>query len=148
MVTGPALRQSTVSCTKPLQVFVLLTLTAAEARGPGSRRFGENSDDDFDMDSRTSGPGGRSGRIILLGDGTEVLTDSDDPEMFGHEEIEAKHEDGSKQDETPNRAREDTPAPEDHKTKSEAASADKIDEHQVKAVLDTSAPKQEAKKEE
>lgn len=30
--------------------------------------------------------GGRSGRIILLGDGREILTDSDDTEMFDHDE--------------------------------------------------------------
>lgn len=34
------------------------------------------------MDQRTHGMGGRSGKIILLGDGTEVLTDGDDTEMF------------------------------------------------------------------
>lgn len=28
----------------------------------------------------------QSGRIILLGDGSEVLTDSDDTEMFDHDE--------------------------------------------------------------
>lgn len=38
----------------------------------------------MDTDQRTRGIGGRSGRIILLGDGTEVVTDSDD--MFDHDE--------------------------------------------------------------
>lgn len=32
--------------------------------------------------SRSFGIGGYKGRIIFLGDGTEVLTDSDDAEMF------------------------------------------------------------------
>lgn len=100
------------------------------------------------MESRTSGLGGRSGRIILLGDGTEVLTDSDDPEMFGNEEIESKHETGA-----PGRDREGTPAPEDSKDQaskiqSQAAGIDKLDESHIKAVLDTSAPKTEASKEE
>ena len=51
----------------------------------------EDSGDDYDMDMdhRTrQGGGGRSGRIILLGDGTEVLTDSADTEMFDNEEEE------------------------------------------------------------
>ena len=37
------------------------------------------------MDSKLKTFGGNQrGRIILLGDGTEVLTDSDDTEMFDH----------------------------------------------------------------
>jgi protein phosphatase 2C family protein 2/3 len=36
----------------------------------------------LDKRSKAFGPGG--GRIIVLGDGTEVLTDSDDAEMFDH----------------------------------------------------------------
>ena len=40
----------------------------------------------MDVDSRTRDLGGRSGRIILLGDGTEVLTDSADSDMFDHDE--------------------------------------------------------------
>lgn len=38
------------------------------------------------MDSKlkTFGGGNQRGQIILLGDGTEVLTDSDDTEMFDH----------------------------------------------------------------
>lgn len=48
----------------------------------------EDSGDDFDHDleRRTRGLGGRSGRIILLGDGTEVLTDSDEQEIFDQDE--------------------------------------------------------------
>ena len=50
-------------------------------------RFDDSGDDfDHDLDQRTRGIGGRHGRIILLGDGTEVLTDSDDQEMFDHDE--------------------------------------------------------------
>lgn len=77
--------------------------------------FGESEDDyDLDMEKRTSGVGGRSGRIILLGDGTEVLTDSDETEMFDHEEededldsqvsksvIKAVDEDRAAREETP-----------------------------------------------
>lgn len=39
-------------------------------------------DSDHDPEHRSRGFGGRSGRIILLGDGTEILTDGDDTEMF------------------------------------------------------------------
>ncbi len=38
---------------------------------------------DMDMDARVKA---NRGRIILLGDGSEVLTDSDDTEMFDHSE--------------------------------------------------------------
>jgi protein phosphatase 2C family protein 2/3 len=37
----------------------------------------------MDMDARAKA---NRGRIILLGDGSEVLTDSDDTEMFDHSE--------------------------------------------------------------
>jgi protein phosphatase 2C family protein 2/3 len=60
---------------------------AAEFRGPGVRhQFDNESPDEYelDLDKRSRGFGGRGGRIILLGDGTEVLTDSDDTEMFDH----------------------------------------------------------------
>lgn len=48
----------------------------------------DDSGDDSDhyREYRSRGFGGRSGRIILLGDGTEILTDSDDTEMFDHDE--------------------------------------------------------------
>ena len=63
--------------------------TIAECRGPGVRhQYDQDSPDDYelDLDQRARGGFGRSGRIILLGDGTEVLTDSDDAEMFDHNE--------------------------------------------------------------
>ena len=46
----------------------------------------EDSDSGYEMDAENKGKsfgvGGYRGRIIFLGDGTEVLTDSDDTEMF------------------------------------------------------------------
>lgn len=57
----------------------------AEFRGPGVRhQFDHDSPDEYelDMDSRSRNFTRSSGRIILLGDGTEVLTDSDDVDMF------------------------------------------------------------------
>ena len=51
-------------------------------------QYDQDSPDDYelDLDQRARGDFGRSGRIILLGDGTEVLTDSDDTDMFDHSE--------------------------------------------------------------
>ncbi|KAK2625192.1 hypothetical protein QTJ16_005561 [Diplocarpon rosae] len=57
----------------------------AEFRGPGVHHNFDDSDSgyDVDMDSKSKSFGGnKRGRIILLGDGTEVLTDSDDTDMF------------------------------------------------------------------
>jgi protein phosphatase PTC2/3 len=78
------------------QVFCLLVFTIsgligeiAEFRGPGVHHNFDDSDSgyDVDMDQKKSfGGGNQRGRIILLGDGTEVLTDSDDTEMFDHSE--------------------------------------------------------------
>ena len=72
---------------KPNVQKILAHLDLAEFRGPGNRRRYEDSEDDLDldMDQRTRFRGG-PGRIILLGDGTEVLTDSDEQEMIDHED--------------------------------------------------------------
>lgn len=59
----------------------------AEFRGPGVHHNFDDSDSGYDVDmDQKSKPFGSNqrGRIILLGDGTEVLTDSDDTEMFDH----------------------------------------------------------------
>jgi len=60
----------------------------AEFRGPGVHHNFDDSDSgyDVDMDQKKTFGGNQRGRIILLGDGTEVLTDSDDTEMFDHSE--------------------------------------------------------------
>jgi protein phosphatase 2C family protein 2/3 len=64
--------------------------TLAEFRGPGVHHNFDDSDSGYDVDSEKSGRsfgiGGYRGRIIFLGDGTEVLTDSDDTEMFDNSE--------------------------------------------------------------
>ncbi|RDA82427.1 hypothetical protein CP532_1592 [Ophiocordyceps camponoti-leonardi (nom. inval.)] len=57
----------------------------AEFRGPGVHHNFEDSDSGYEMDGENKRKGfgtGPRGRIIFLGDGTEVLTDSDDAEMF------------------------------------------------------------------
>jgi protein phosphatase 2C family protein 2/3 len=65
-----------------------LTCEIAEFRGPGVHHNFDDSDSgyDVDMDQKKSFGGNQRGRIILLGDGAEVLTDSDDTEMFDHSE--------------------------------------------------------------
>lgn len=52
----------------------MLTGCVAEFRGPGSHISYDDSPDDYemDMDHRTRFISGRQGRIILLGDGTEI----------------------------------------------------------------------------
>lgn len=83
----------------------------------------EDSGDDYDHDAdhRNRGVGGRSGKIILLGDGTEVLTDSDETEMFDHEEedkdLASQASKGQiKLDDASRGGREETPGPESHGT--------------------------------
>lgn len=72
-------------------VLIRLCLVA-EFRGPGvHHNFDDNgsgyaNDDDSDSKGKSFGIGGYKGRIIFLGDGTEVLTDSDDTEMFDNAE--------------------------------------------------------------
>ncbi|KAL8711324.1 MAG: hypothetical protein Q9220_004221 [cf. Caloplaca sp. 1 TL-2023] len=95
----------------------------AEMRAPGQRgrkRLEDSGDDyDLDMDKQGSGFGGRSGRIILLGNGTEVLTDSDEQESFDHEDDDRdlenqvrKHDANATKDAADYRnQREDTPEP-------------------------------------
>lgn len=99
---------------------------AAEFRGPGvrpgARHQFDDSPDDYDLESDNTRRafGVRSGRIILLGDGTEVHTDQDDEELF-----DAKEEEVDKDVQNQVRAstanaghdagrshREDTPGPE------------------------------------
>lgn len=89
------------------------TKPTAEFRGPGVRHSFDDSGDDYDLDLRNRG-NPRAGRIILLGDGTEVLTDSDDTEIFDHDDedkdLESQVTKGLKRE--PRNGREDTPAPE------------------------------------
>ncbi|KAI9739432.1 MAG: Protein phosphatase 2C 2 [Claussenomyces sp. TS43310] len=60
----------------------------AEFRGPGVHHSFDDSDSGYDMDmDHSKGFGSNSrGRIILLGDGSEILTNSDNAEMFDHTE--------------------------------------------------------------
>ena len=101
----------------------------AEFRGPGTHHTFEDSGDDYDMDvdQRTRGIGGRSGRIILLGDGTEVLTESDETEMFDHDEEDKDLDSqvskgGPRSEESRSRSeREETPGPQPHPPKDQVS---------------------------
>lgn len=67
----------------------------AEYKGPGGRRsnrFTDESPDEFDAEESNGvvRDAIRSGRIIMLGDGTEVLTDSDNTAMFDDEQKDEK----------------------------------------------------------
>jgi len=93
----------------------------AESRGPGARhQFDRDSPDEYelDLDNRSRGFGGRNGRIILLGDGSEPLTDAYDADMFDHSEEDKDSENqvnkgsqASKNEEAMRSEREGTPAP-------------------------------------
>jgi protein phosphatase 2C family protein 2/3 len=61
---------------------------ATEFRGPGVHHRIDDSPDDIDMDldSRFRPNNTNGGRIILLGDGTEVSTGDNETEMFENED--------------------------------------------------------------
>ncbi len=115
------LRQNMVGFPRDPQLSVYTKMGSAELRGPGARGRFQDSEDDYglDIDQHNRGLGGRAGRIILLGDGTEVLTDSDETEMFDHDaedkDVEAhvtKGQTQSTEDQSERRnEREETPAP-------------------------------------
>jgi protein phosphatase 2C family protein 2/3 len=58
-------------------------MNAAEFRGPGvHHRIDDDPDDiDMDLDSRFKPNSSLGGRIILLGDGTEISTDAQESEV-------------------------------------------------------------------
>ena len=108
--------------------------STAEFRGPGMRQNFEDSGDDYDLDldRRNRGVGGRSGRIILLGDGTEVLTDSDETEMFDHEEEDKDlasqvGKGQTKLDEESRGGREGTPGPDERQQTPESMEQNPFD---------------------
>ena len=91
---------------------------------------------------------GGVGRIILLGDGTEVLTDSDDADMFDHQDEDKDTENQIKKG-TPDTSdvdstrseREGTPGPgvEDDKPTSDHRSASKSEQTEIKGAVDDKA---------
>ncbi|KAL2011765.1 hypothetical protein VTN00DRAFT_4483 [Thermoascus crustaceus] len=64
----------------------------AEFRGPGVRHQFDDSPDDYELELDNRRPFSvSSGRIILLGDGTEVLTDHNEEDLFDHTEEDKEH---------------------------------------------------------
>jgi protein phosphatase 2C family protein 2/3 len=81
-------------------------------------------DIDMDLDHRFRPNSGLGGRIILLGDGTEISTEAPDSEMFDHEDEDRDLDSQvvKSQSEDPNgnarTAREETPGPAPQTTES------------------------------
>ena len=110
-------------------------------------QFDHDSPDEYELDPEHRSRGyGRSGRIILLGDGTEVLTDSDDTEMFDNSE-EDKDTENQVKKATPDTSdvdsarseREGTPAPQsasDTQDSSSHRDASHGKDTEIKAVVD------------
>ncbi|CAF9913302.1 Protein phosphatase 2C 2 [Imshaugia aleurites] len=120
----------------------------AEFRGPGMRQNFEDSGDDYDLDvnQRNRGVGGRSGRIILLGDGTEVLTDSDETEMFDHEEEDKDlasqvNKGQTKLDDESRAGREETPGPESHGTSERQQTPESMEQNPFDTPSSTTSEK-------
>lgn len=139
-------------------------VSTAEFRGPGiHHRFDDSSDDyEMDMDQRTRLLGGRAGRIILLGDGTEIVTgqgDDDDVDMEDRGEAEEADSDVEEQvkkgqaetngeSDAARTKREETPAPstgsaekaedtkEESKMKETGEPSDTPEEPKMKGVSD------------
>ena len=96
-------------------------MLAAEFRGPGVRHQADHDSPDeyeLDLDNRSRGFGGKNGRIILLGNGNEPFTDSDDADMFDHSEEDKDTENqvskgtpATSDEESIRSEREGTPAP-------------------------------------
>ncbi|EXJ80029.1 protein phosphatase [Capronia epimyces CBS 606.96] len=120
-------------------------------RGPGVRhQFDHDSPDEYelDLDHRSRGFGGRGGRIILLGDGTEVLTDSDDAEMFDQSEEDKdtanqiKKSPSDTSDVDPARSeREGTPAPQSASEESKGRSQSDTSHGSDSAIADDTREK-------
>lgn len=121
----------------------------AEFRGPGVRhQFDHDSPDEYelDLDHRSRQFGNRSGRIILLGDGTEVLTDSDDTEMFDQSEEDKdtanqvkKSTSETSEEDSARSEREGTPAPQsasDGAQQSSHQDASHGSQTEIKGVVD------------
>jgi len=118
MATALVLCQSTASSfssISPILIDVILTFVLAEFRG---KQTPDDEIDEFDtdLDHRMS-LSQKKGRIIILGDGTEVLTDTNDSEIF--DEDSEEDQDLERQATKLQAEREDTPGP--HMTYSDTA---------------------------
>ncbi|OOQ84019.1 Protein phosphatase 2C 2 [Penicillium brasilianum] len=98
---------------------------AAEFRGPGIRNQFEDQPDDYELEmERSRAFSVRQGRIILLGDGTEIISDQNEEELFNQTEEQdlanQVHPTGSRNE------REGTPGPQGKQ--GEASGATQISE--------------------
>jgi protein phosphatase 2C family protein 2/3 len=98
-------------------------VVTAEFRGPGIRNQFEETPDNYDLENdRSRGFSVRSGRIILLGDGTELIPEQNDEELFDQREENrdvANHLQHESPDSSARGDREGTPGPQ---SKNETAS--------------------------
>ncbi|KAK3216026.1 hypothetical protein GRF29_8g1935095 [Pseudopithomyces chartarum] len=100
----------------------------SEFRGPGVHHRIDDSPDDIDMDldgrfQGNRGMGGGGGRIILLGDGTEITTEAADADMFDNDD---EDKDRDFQVDRSNGAREETPGPQGGSMKESADSPSSV----------------------
>lgn len=114
------------------------------------QNFEDSGDDyDLDLDRRNRGVGGRSGRIILLGDGTEVLTDSDETEMFDHEEEDKDlasqvSKSQMKLDDESRGEREETPGPESQSDSERQQTPESMEQNPFDTPSSTTSEKSDA----
>ena len=108
-----------------------MTVTA-EFRGPGQHRQFDNSPDenDMDIDQRSTTIGGRGSRIILLGDGSEAVNNSDQQWV---DEMDGSEDSFDASDIT---EREDTPAPEPAQTSVTSKPTSREEEQQTNHSTD------------
>lgn len=161
---------------RPLSQNAHADYCAAEFRGPGAHHRFDDSPDDYemDMDQRTRFlGGGRAGRIILLGDGTEILAgqmhdDDGDVDMEDRgeaEEAEEKDldeqvqkgqepnvpngetgdEDRSKREETPSPALQGKSSEPAEKSEEETQQPPETTKSEPKPVIDETATEAEKK---
>ncbi|KAF1928520.1 PP2C-domain-containing protein [Didymella exigua CBS 183.55] len=83
----------------------------AEFRGPGNHHRIDDSPDEHDMDDHQFRPSGTGGRIILLGDGTEIETGGADNEMFDNDDEEKDLDSQVSKSSKTDTNREGTPGP-------------------------------------
>lgn len=97
----------------------------------------DSADDiDMDLDHRFRPNSGLGGRVILLGDGTEISTDAPDSEMFDHDDEDKDldsqvdkfhHEESSGSNGSTQHDREETPGPVPQKESTESPSSVKTE---------------------
>jgi len=124
----------------------------AEFRGPGVHHNYEDSDSGYEVDGdnkgKSFGVGGYKGRIIFLGDGTEVLTDSDDTEMFDNADEDKDLESQVSKTSTTSTSESSKDAPADETTATTDASKTTESASSAPAAESKEEKKDEAKKED